>query len=108
MGTPPANPVLSVTVSTDKASYGKRETAIITAHVADGPTPVGGAEVSIKITTAKGDQLSCSPTTSGNGDAVWIYKVNNKRDGIGTFTVNVTASKSGYDSGSGATTFEVN
>jgi len=87
VGTPPANPVLSVTVSTDMASYGKRETTIITAHVADGPIPVGGAAVSIKITTAKDGQLCFSPSTSGIGHAVCTYKVNNKRDGIGTYTV---------------------
>lgn len=108
VGTPPENPVLSVTVSTDKPSYVKRDTAIITANVTDGGTPVGGAAVSIQITTAKGGQLSCSPTTNGNGDAVCTYKVNDKRDGKGTYTVNVTASKSGYDSGSGSTTFNVN
>ena len=108
VGTPPVNPVLSVTVSTNQPSYGKKEAAIITAHVTDGATPVEGAAVSIKITTAKGGQLSCSPTTDGSGDAVCTCKVNNKRDGKGTYTVNVTASKSGYDSGRGSTTFEVN
>ncbi|MCH7746143.1 MAG: hypothetical protein IIC84_08735, partial [Chloroflexi bacterium] len=103
-----APPTLSVTVATDKASYVHREKALITVTVTDGTNPVAGAVVQITVTTAKGGTLGCSPTTDIDGIANCTYKVNAKRDGTGTYTIAVTASKSGYVSGSGSTTFEVN
>ena len=103
-----APPTLSVTVTTDKPSYVHREKVLITTTVTDGTNPVAGAVVQIKVTTANGSTLGCSPTTDSAGIAKCTYKVNSKRDGTGTYTVDVTASKSGYDSGSDSTTFEVN
>ena len=42
-------------------------------------------------------------TTDVNGIARFQYSINTRRDGSGTYLVNVTASKTGYNSGSGAT-----
>jgi minor extracellular protease Epr len=98
---------LSVTVTTDQASYVNRDRATITANVTDGTSPVSGALVNISITTAKGNMLACNPTSNSSRDAVCTYKVNANRDGRGTYSITVTATKSGYSSGSGSTTFEV-
>jgi subtilisin family serine protease len=102
-----SKPSLSVAVSTDKATYSNRETVYITVSVTDGTNPVEGADVQTIITTAKGKKLSASGTTDASGTAIFTYKVNAKKDGSGTYTVEATASKAGYNSGSGTTTFEV-
>jgi len=105
VGSPPS---LDVTITTNKPSYVNREKVAITIHVTDGTNPVAGAGVSTQIITAKGNTLGASGTTDSNGDARFTYKINSKRDGKGTYTVNATATKTGDVSGSGSTTFEVN
>lgn len=107
VGTPPPPPTLSVTVATDKASYVNRENVDITVTVTDGTSPVGGAGVSVTLTTANGNVLAGSGTTDDFGIARFRYKVNARRDGGGIYTVVAGASKAGYNSGSGSTTFEV-
>ena len=111
VGTPPPTPSLSVAVTTDKQppnSYVNRESALITVTVTDGTNAVAGAVAQITVSTPKGNTLGCSPTTDSAGIAKCTYKVNSKRDGVGTYSVTVTASKAGYDSGNGSTTFTVN
>ena len=99
---------LHVTVTTDKATYTHRETVYITVTVTDdnGAT-VQDATVDITITTASGNVLSANGTTDANGQVTFTYRVNAYRDGTGTYTVDATASKAGYTSGNGSTTFEV-
>ena len=104
---PPATATLSVTVTTDKASYVKRENVQITVAVTDGTSPVQGAAVHVVITTANGSKLAGDGTTDDEGLAKFRYKVNSKRAGVGTYAVDATASKDGFDSGGGSTTFEV-
>ena len=94
-------------LTTDKPSYVNRETVTITVTVTDGTDPVPGAAVSRVVTTASGRTLSADGTTDGNGVATFTYKVNKKRDGIGTYTVDAAASVDGFDSGAGSTAFEV-
>ncbi|MBI2947142.1 MAG: S8 family serine peptidase [Verrucomicrobia bacterium] len=108
VGTPPPPPTLSVSVSTAKASYVNGETALITVTVTDGSNPVSGAAVHVVVTSANGTKLSGDGTTDSSGVAKFNYRVNAKRDGKGTYAVDATASKSGYGSGSGSTTFQVN
>ncbi len=99
---------LNVTVTTDKSIYTNRETVTITVTVTDDTgAAVEGATVDITITTANGNQWAGSGTTDANGQAVFTYRVNANRDGYGTYTVEATASKAGYTSGSGSTTFTV-
>jgi serine protease len=105
--TPPPAGSLVVTVSTDKATYANLQTAVITVSVTDGSSPVSGAAVSVTITTANNKKSTSSGTTNTNGVYTFNYKVNSKANGAGTYTVNATASKSGYTSGSGSTTFTV-
>ncbi|NPA92999.1 MAG: S8 family serine peptidase [Chloroflexi bacterium] len=98
---------LSVTVATDKDTYTNRETVNITVNVTDGTDPVADASVAMTITTASGRTVSATATTDANGQATFSYWINANRDGVGTYTVDVTATKSGYTSGSASTTFVV-
>jgi serine protease len=104
---PPPPGALSVTVSTDKAVYTNGNTAYITVSVSDGTDPVSGAAVSLEIITANNRTVTGSGTTGSNGTVVFSYRVNRNQGGVGTYTVNATASKSGYESGSGSATFQV-
>jgi serine protease len=110
-GTPPPPPpsggTLSVLVSTDKPSYVNANQAIITIDVSDGPNPVSDALVDLLITGANGKQATGSGTTDGSGNVVFKWKINSKVYGVGTYTVTATASKEGFTSGSGSTTFLV-
>ena len=105
VGTPPATPTLSVKVETDRRTYQNRDTVTITVTVTDGTGPVSGAAVHIQLTAPK-RVLACNVTTSASGVVQCTHKVNVKRDGEGTHTVDATASKSGFNSGSGSITFE--
>lgn len=105
--TPPSTPTLQVDVSTDNSSYQNRQTVYITVNVTDGTDAVGGAAVRVEITTAKGKTVTRDGTTDANGIATVKYKVNSRKDGTGTYTVNANANKDGYESGSDSTTFEV-
>lgn len=96
---------LVASVSTDKATYSNRQTAVITVLVTDGTSPVSGATVELQIVAPDGGQSGGTGTTDANGEATFTFKLNTKRDGTGTYTVNVTASKSGYNAGLASTTF---
>jgi len=103
---PGSGGVLSMTVATDGSTYANRDTVRMTAVVTDGSNPVVSATVHFTV-TAPLKTLACDATTDGNGTASCAYKVNTKRDGVGTFTVDATASKAGYTEGSDSTTFTV-
>ena len=99
---------LTVNVSTGKGVYANREVVLITANVKDSEgVGVSGSAVHMTVETASGRLLGCDPTTDSSGEAACTYKVNAKRDGIGTYTVNADASMAGYDPGSNSTIFEV-
>lgn len=99
-------PTLSVSVTTDKASYVNGEIVRITCTVTDGAAPVAGAAVTLVISAPK-STLSGSGTTDSAGVVRFNYKVNSKRDGVGTYTATATATKAGYNDGTGSTTFQV-
>lgn len=67
---PPSSAALSVTVTTDKASYVKGEKALFITNVTDGTDPVPGAAVLSEVTTANGNKLACNGTTNDNGDFI--------------------------------------
>lgn len=99
---------LSVVVGTSKATYVNRDTVTITATVKDGyGVGVVGAAVHLDLTTANGGRLAGDTTSGAGGIAKFTYTTNSKRDGTGTYTADVTATKSGYDLGAGSTTFQV-
>ncbi len=107
VGTPAPAPTLGVSVTTDKVSYVNRENVQITVTVTDGANPVAGVAVHVEVAGANGNKRAGDGTTDGNGVAKFQYKVNSRRDGVGTYTLDATASKAGFNSGSGSTTFEV-
>jgi len=104
---PPTTSALSVTVTTDKASYVNKENVQITVTVTDGINPVEGATVDIIVDTPR-FRLSCNGlTTNADGQAFCDHKVNTKRDGTGTYAITANASKAGFTSGSGSTMIQV-
>lgn len=103
---PPTGGALTVTVTTDRASYVNRDKATFTATVTDGSSAVASAAVHFAV-TAPNKSLACDATTDGSGTATCRYTVNTKRDGVGDYTVTATASKAGYTEGSDTTTFVV-
>ncbi len=102
----PASGALSVSVTTDKASYTLGQTVTITATVTDGSAAVSGAGVSLTIQTASGRTYAASATTDAAGKAVFTFK-SKKPDGKGAYTATASASKAGYTSGQGSTSFTV-
>jgi subtilisin family serine protease/5-hydroxyisourate hydrolase-like protein (transthyretin family) len=101
---------LCVNVVTDNASYKLRETVYITVTVTEdneSGQPVEGAIVQIEITTASGRKYTKDGVTDSDGKITFKFKIK-RPDGTGTYNVIANAFKSGYESGSGATSFNVN
>jgi hypothetical protein len=96
---------ISVSVSTDKSSYGRNQSVAITAAVNSLGTPVSGAIVNFTITKANGSLVTGSATTGSNGAAIYKYRVKPK-DPVGTYPVNAVANMSGV-SASATTSFVV-
>jgi serine protease len=104
----PGEEQLYVTVSTDKPSYNHRDIAVFTFEVTDGTVPVSGATINWTLTTANGRVYNGSGETNSNGSLTSTFTINAGRDGRGTYTLEATATKDGYKSGFGSTTFQVN
>ncbi len=103
---PPPTPTLVVTVTTDKAAYTTRQTVYITNTVKDqNNAAVASAAVSVKIATPKGTVISKTCTTTTAGTCATSWKVDTRKYGTGTYTITSTATKTGYISGTGTTTF---
>jgi hypothetical protein len=97
-------PALSVKVSTDKASYTVGQTVTITVTVASAGSPIGGATVAFSIRNQSGSTVkSGSGTTTSAGTVQFTW--NTKGAKRGSHTLRASASKTGYTSGSGSTTF---
>ncbi len=107
-GNTPVEPQLSVTVTTDKATYLNGQTVYITSLVTDPDgAAVGSAAVRVEITAASGKITTLSCTTGADGTCTVQNKIFTRKTGTGTYTVVSTATKAGYISGTGATTFVV-
>ncbi len=104
---PPPSGSLTVSVSTDKATYTDRQSVKITVTVTDGGAPVSGAAVTTVVITAKGTLTTLTGTTGTTGQVTHSYKISVRKGGTGTYSVTSTASKTGYTNGSGVTTFTV-
>lgn len=104
-------PLLVAAVATDKNSYTPGQTVKITTTVNNNAgNPVSGASVRVAITGANQRTTSTMGTTNAAGTFVWSWKTSRYTTylyGSGTYTVNATASKSGYQSGSGETGFQL-
>ncbi|MEJ2698810.1 MAG: S8 family peptidase [Desulfuromonadales bacterium] len=97
---------LSVSVATNKTTYKNHDKAQMTATVTDGSAAVASAAVHF-VLTAPNRTSTCDATTDSTGKASCQYTVNTRRDGVGSYSLSVTASKSGYTDGTASTTFTV-
>jgi len=97
---------LLVDVKTDKSVYSSGEQVAISVTVSDGAAEVSGATTRIEITTASGKRYSSEGTTGADGVARFSFKIK-RPDGFGDYTVNATATKSGYEAGNGSIGFKV-
>jgi subtilisin len=108
---PPGLKKLFVKVWTDKPEYVNGETMTstfcVTKDVEDG-APVEAATIKSEMIDAKGARWTVEGLTDTNGEFVAQWKVNSGKGGKGTYTLTGTASKTGYLSGQGTTTFVVN
>jgi PKD repeat protein len=104
---PLPTPVLKVSVSTENPPYQIGDRVYISVEVSDYASGelIGGATVNIQITTPN-KLYTNGATTNASGVAEFQFKIK-KPDGIGDYTINAEASVSGYDPGSGSTTFYV-
>jgi hypothetical protein len=107
--TEPVTNQLVVTVATDKPSYVNLQKVTITTTVKDqNGVAVSGATVNVVVTGANGTSSTLKATTNTSGIATVSYRINTRKNGTGTYTVTSTASKTGYLSDSGTSTFNVN
>jgi len=85
---------LSVTVSTNQASYLPGQTVGIAVTVLSGASPEAGASVDVTVTSPGGKPTVLTGTTGSNGLASLSYKLS-KRAGSGTYSVQVAATAGG-------------
>lgn len=79
----------------------------MTVLVTDGINPVNDANVSVHVTYASGyTTKDFDGTTDSNGQFSFSWRIGSNSD-LGTFEVDVDASKNGYSSASGTFSFEV-
>jgi thermitase len=101
-----AGGALSVSVTTDSTVYGNHDKALWTATVTEGSEGVAAATVHF-VLTAPDRTATCDATTDSTGEATCRYTINTRRDGVGTYFLDVTASKDGFTDGDGSTSFNV-
>lgn len=104
----PTLDALTVDVVTDQTSYRNREKVIITVYVSlAGALPVAGAGAHVAVITANGTRLVGDRLTNSLGNAAFSYRVDARKHGYGTYTVDASATMASFDPGSNSTTFEV-
>jgi len=99
---------LTVTVTTDKASYTRNppQTVTITATVSANGSPVANASVTFTITKVIGGVITGTATTGTNGSAVYKYRLK-KQDPVGNYQVTVNANLNNAIVGTGSANFTV-
>lgn len=107
VGTP-----LTVTVTANKAAYRNKEKALITTTVLQAGVAVSGATVTVQIRSSAGRAVaSKTGTTTSAGTFAFYLPIQKAKYGTGTgpwtATVTANASKTGYVSGVGTTTYLV-
>lgn len=99
---------LTVTVTTDKATYSNKQTVYMTVTVKDkNGVAVSGATVKTTLTTANGKVVSYTGTTNNSGVATFTHRVATRTYGTGTYSISATATKDNYTPGTGTATFLV-
>jgi uncharacterized protein YfaS (alpha-2-macroglobulin family) len=100
---------LDVTVATDKATYPRGAYVYITVTVKNGATGNGqpGASVKVTVYNPSGSAMGTGYGTTGvSGTVRFIYRVGWSAQ-KGTYKAVATASLTGYQTGTGQTTFNV-
>lgn len=99
---------LTVTVSASPTQVVNKQKVNLTATVTGAGSVVSGATMSFSIRLPSGLVISKTGlTTSTSGTAGFYQQINRSRYGAGIATVTATATKSGYYSGTGTTTFTI-
>ena len=99
--------MMQAVVVTDKASYAVSEEAAIIVSATDGAGPAEGVALYVEVTNAFGEKSAGRSVTGADGMANLTCKIEPRRDGIGTYTVDAIGSKDGFEPASASTTFEV-
>ena len=102
----PSSPALSVSLSTNMGSYKVGQTVTSKVTVKSSASSVGNATVTFSIKNRFGTTVSSGSGTTGSAGTMQ-FTWNTKGATRGTYTVQVSASKSGYTSGSGSTSFTI-
>jgi hypothetical protein len=96
---------LAVTAATDKPSYSRNQSVIVTTTVTSNGKPMASVNMSFTITKANGSVTSGSAITGTNGTAVYKYRVKQK-DPLGAYQARAVGTMSTV-SGSATTSFNV-
>jgi hypothetical protein len=96
---------LTVSVSTDKASYSRNQSVQFSARVTGAGSAVAGAATSFTVRTPSGGSQRLSATTDSSGLARATLRIGRK-DPVGTWQVTASAAV-GSITGTGSTTFVV-
>ena len=97
---------LDVSVSAEPNPLTRGNEVTITVSVSANESLIEGAAIEAKIIYATGYTVTNSGITNSDGKFTWIKTIGGNAT-PGTFTAEATATKEGYDSNSGSTTFEV-
>jgi hypothetical protein len=97
---------LSISVDKDPIIRGHEQTITVTVSDKDTHQKVSGADVKITVGYTTGFQHTCSGSTDGSGKAVCKWTIGGNSN-TGIFKVTATATKDGYKSASGSTSFKV-
>jgi hypothetical protein len=95
----------TVTVATDKPSYNRGQTVSIIVKISSAGSPIANVQMNFSVTKSSGEVVTASAITGSNGTAAYKFRLR-KQDPIGTYRVNVFATKNGL-SGQGSASFIV-
>ena len=104
----PVVKAMVLTVDTDKDTYSDRQTVYITVSATntDG-SPISGASVNITIKNSVTTLATGSSTTGSSGEVTFSYRIKTRTTGLGTMTVDASASMAGYETTTASTTFKI-
>jgi 5-hydroxyisourate hydrolase-like protein (transthyretin family) len=97
---------LTVAVAPQAPKYSRNQTAIVTATVSAGGSPVAGVAVTFTMTKANGSSVTRTATTASDGRATFSYRFNRKLDPVGTYSVTAASAFKGF-TGQASTSFLV-
>ena len=87
----PQPPAPTLQVVTDRSTYSRGETVVVSARVLAGTAPVAGASVAFQVRKADGGVAKGTATTDSAGNAVYRVRLRQK-DPVGTYQATATAS----------------